>query len=210
MSTESYLIAQYISLLGSNINTYNSIQESIEKLNLLINNNSLTQSEQNLVQQFRRLKELCLKNEKNSIKNIEIYIDLYKKFKFKSISDVTANKCIIDSLGNPISDISNIQIDVSEVNDELLKMLKNNPNYLYLLPAYKFEEVIAEILTRKGYEVTLTQPTHDGGKDIYAASKNDFGSFLYIVECKKYKPTHKVGINVLRNLYGVLSKERAT
>jgi len=143
----------------------------------------------------------------NSFKH---YYDVYKNLGLDSISSITTNKCIIDPFGNPISDIKKFRVDVSEVNDWMLNELNKNPTDLYQLSSRRFEELVAEILTRKGYKVELTPATRDGGKDIYAARKNDLGSFLYIVECKKYKPTHKVGINVLRDLYGVLSKERAT
>lgn len=138
------------------------------------------------------------------------YIDIYQSFDMKHISNVTTQKCIIDPLGNPISDIGNIRIDVSEVNDWMLNELNKNPTDLYQLSSRRFEELVAELLIRKGYNVELTPATRDGGKDIYAARKDDLGSFLYIVECKKYKPTYKVGVNVLRDLYGVLSKEKAT
>lgn len=134
---------------------------------------------------------------------------IIKKIQQK-ISTITTNKCIIDQFGNPISDINDIRIDVSEVNDWMLNELNKNPTDLYQLSSRRFEELVAELLIRKGYDVELTPATRDGGKDIYAARKDDLGSFLYIVECKKYKPTHKVGVNVLRDLYGVLSKERAT
>ncbi len=136
--------------------------------------------------------------------------EIYSNFKIETISDITANKCIVDSLGKPISDINNIKIDVCEINDWMLKELNKNPIDLYKLSSRKFEELIAEIFIRKGYNVELTPTTHDGGKDIYVANKNDFGSFLYLVECKKYNPTRKVGVSVIRDLYGVLSKERAT
>ena len=142
--------------------------------------------------------------------NIQHFFDIYQDFEMESISDITANKCIMDISGNPISDINNICIDVSEVNDWMLNELNKNPTDLYKLSSRKFEELIAEIFMRKGYKVELTPATRDGGKDIYVAQKDDLGSFLYIVECKKYKFTHRVGVNVLRDLYGVLSKERAT
>lgn len=141
---------------------------------------------------------------------INHYLNICQKSEIKSISKVTANKCIIDPFGNPISNINNIQIDIQETNDRLLKYLSQNPNYIYQLSSRKFEELIAEILIRKGYEVELTPSTRDGGKDIYAAHKTDLGSFLYIIECKKYAPNNKVGVSILRDLYGVVSKENAT
>jgi predicted nucleic-acid-binding protein len=164
-------------------------------------------AEQELFNQLNITYPYLLETDKE---NIMRYIDIYQSFDMKHISNVTTQKCIIDPLGNPISDIGNIRIDVSEVNDWMLNELNKNPTDLYQLSSRRFEELVAELLIRKGYNVELTPATRDGGKDIYAARKDDLGSFLYIVECKKYKPTHKVGVNVLRDLYGVLSKERAT
>ncbi len=138
------------------------------------------------------------------------YFEIYKNFEMDSISGVTANKCIVDPFGRPLTNINDIRIEVSEINDWMLNELRKNPTRLYELSSRRFEELIAEILIRKNYDVKLTPATCDGGKDIYVATKNDLGSFLYIVECKKYKPTHKVGVRVLRDLYGVLSKENAT
>lgn len=100
--------------------------------------------------------------------------------------------------------------DIRFVNDDLLKRIDQDPSLLYKIPPRKFEEVIAEIFNRKGYSVKLTQATRDGGKDIYAAQKNSFGSFLYIVECKKYSPDRPVGVELVRQLFGVLQAERAT
>lgn len=133
-----------------------------------------------------------------------------KEFDIAFATDIVSNKCILDPSGNPISDITNIRIDISEVNDWMLNELNKNPTDLYQLSSRRFEELIAEILMRKGYNVELTPATRDGGKDIYVAHKDDLGSFLYLVECKKYDPNHKVGVSVIRDLYGVLSKEKAT
>lgn len=149
-------------------------------------------------------------NDTTSAEKLKYYFEIYSSLQIESISNVTAHKCIIDPLGNPISDISKIRIDVSEVNDWMLNELNKNSTDIYKLSSRRFEELIAEIFMRKGYDVELTPATRDGGKDIYVAHKDDFGSFLYLVECKHYDPSHKVGVNVLRDLYGILSKEKAT
>lgn len=116
--------------------------------------------------------------------------------------------------GRPISAQSDvpkkIRIDVISVGDELFRILERNPALMRELSSRKFEEVIAELLARHGYEITLTPASRDGGKDIYAAKKDDLGSFLFIVECKKYHPDNHVGVGVVRQLYGVVSAERAT
>lgn len=45
---------------------------------------------------------------------------------------------------------------------------------------------------------------------IYVAKRTSFGNFLYVVECKKYSEHNKVGVNVLRSLYGVVQNEKVS
>jgi len=61
-----------------------------------------------------------------------------------------------------------------------------------------------------GYEVTLTQSTRDGGKDIYALMREDIGNILTIIECKKYNQNRPVGVDIVRGIYGVLNIEKAS
>jgi restriction system protein len=103
-----------------------------------------------------------------------------------------------------------IIIDVSSANEEILQVLKKNPEIVWKLPPRKFEEIVADILDRQGYEVSLTPASGDGGFDIYAARKEGLGRFLFLVECKRYVPPNKVGVEIVRSLYGVLQAKRAT
>lgn len=103
-----------------------------------------------------------------------------------------------------------IVTDVTSVGDELLKELAKDPELLYQLSPRLFEEVVAELLARLGYEVTLTAAFRDGGKDIYVASRDELGSFLYIVECKRHAPDNPVGVGLVRELHGVVQAEKAT
>lgn len=116
--------------------------------------------------------------------------------------------------GQPLSKESDqykrIIIDVSSANEEILQVLKKHPEAVWKLPPRKFEEVVAEILDRQGYEVSLTPASGDGGVDIYAARKEGLGQFLFLVECKRYVPPNKVGVEIIRSLYGVLQAKRAT
>jgi restriction system protein len=99
--------------------------------------------------------------------------------------------------------------DVTTSNDEFLRRLADDPKSLYTLSPRSFEEVVAGILKRLGYEVELTPATRDGGKDIYAAHRTELGTFLYLVECKKFSPDHPVGVGLIRNLYGSVEAEKA-
>ena len=103
-----------------------------------------------------------------------------------------------------------IIVDVRSASDDLLRKVHGNPKLLYELSPRGFEEFVAEVLDRLGYQVTLTPASKDGGKDIYAARKDHLGSFLYIVECKQYAPDRRVGVGLIRELNGVVQAERAT
>jgi len=100
-----------------------------------------------------------------------------------------------------------LQIDLNEVNEELISYLAKHPEYMRELDSRKFEVLIADIFKNKGYDVTLTPETRDGGKDIIALYKSPFGHQLFIVECKRYKEDNKVGVELVRALYGVKAAE---
>lgn len=93
---------------------------------------------------------------------------------------------------------------------ELIERLSLNPDLLHQLTPRKFEELIAELLTRDGLEVHLTPETRDGGRDVLAFHETPVGRLLYLVECKRHLPNRPVGIAIVQRLYGVLSHERAT
>jgi restriction system protein len=101
-----------------------------------------------------------------------------------------------------------IVTDVRDVSDTLLRQIADDPSMVYNMPSRRFEELVAELLERQGYQVTLTPQTRDGGKDMYAAKHDAFGSFLYIVECKRHAPDRPVGVGVVRALHGVAQHER--
>ena len=101
-------------------------------------------------------------------------------------------------------------IDVRQVSEQLVSLVAQDPRRLWGLEARQFEELVAELLEDQGYEVTLTPPSSDGGRDIFAARKETLGSFLYLVECKTYAPERAVGVEVVRSLYGIVSAENAT
>ncbi|MFB9123474.1 hypothetical protein E2553_19355 [Paraburkholderia dipogonis] len=121
---------------------------------------------------------------------------------------------LVDSHGRPLSRDSQeekaIISDVRFVNDALLKAVGQDPNLVHALTPREFEELCAELFQRQGYDVTITPKTRDGGKDLYLAKADGFGSFLYIVECKRFAPDRPVDVGIIRSLYGVAQHERVT
>jgi cold shock CspA family protein len=121
---------------------------------------------------------------------------------------------LVDSEGVPLSrdseESKQVSIDISGVNENLLAILHEHPELMRELTSRRFEEVVADLLAKLGYEVNITPASGDGGFDIYAAQKTALGRFLFLVECKKYSPTNKVGVEIVRSLHGVVQDSRAT
>ena len=121
---------------------------------------------------------------------------------------------IIDLNGNPVTEESNtinqVKNKILIVNNSLLDKAYYDPDFIYKIKPYQFEELVAELLEREGFNVNLTKKTHDGGKDIFIAQNNTLGNFLYYVECKQFSPNNHVGVKLVRELYGTVSADRAT
>lgn len=103
-----------------------------------------------------------------------------------------------------------VSFDLSEINDELIKYLARHPEKMRALHPRKFEELVAELFRDKGYDVELTRFSKDGGFDIRAIRKTDVGLGLTLIECKRFAADRPVGVTLIRGLFGVVEKERAT
>lgn len=102
-------------------------------------------------------------------------------------------------------------IRLAEINEELVKYLSSHPNLIYDLSPRRFEMLVAEILSDMGFEIRLTPETRDGGRDIFAVFKLPIGEILTIVECKRYKPDNKIGVDIIeRFLYTLDRKDNAS
>ncbi len=85
----------------------------------------------------------------------------------------------------------------------------HNPDYVYHLESWEFEEFVAEVFENFGFRSVVTKRTHDGGRDIIATF--EMGGVLYTTyfECKKYAKDRPVGVNIVWELYAVMERERA-
>jgi hypothetical protein len=101
------------------------------------------------------------------------------------------------------------RILVEAVNDELLRHLAKCPQLMYQLTSRRFEELVARIFSDHGFDVELTRASRDGGYDILAKLHNPATSFIALVECKKYSPENRVGVEIVRGLYGVTEMKGA-
>ena len=98
---------------------------------------------------------------------------------------------------------------VQDVNEELVRRLAVDPALIYSLNPRKFEEVVAFLFEKRGWEVRLTPPSRDGGFDFFAELKNPLSSFLVLGECKRYSRDRKVGVEIVRGLHSVTETNKA-
>ncbi|WP_462169719.1 restriction endonuclease [Pseudoalteromonas xiamenensis] len=135
----------------------------------------------------------------------EIFRLITENIEYKSLSN--HKEKIITELTPEFIHVSN---DIRVVNKSILERIKYNPDAIHNLTPRQFEEMVAELMIKRGYEVDLTKATRDGGKDLIIANHTDIGNFMYYVECKKYAPTNPVGVNLVRELAGTISADRVT
>ncbi|HLF96462.1 MAG TPA: restriction endonuclease [Methylococcaceae bacterium] len=68
----------------------------------------------------------------------------------------------------------------------------------------EFEMLVGEAFRRRGYAVSETGEGADGGVDLVLTR----GGETYLVQCKQWK-AFKVGVNIVRELYGVMAARGA-
>ncbi|MBQ5317933.1 MAG: restriction endonuclease [Oscillospiraceae bacterium] len=71
----------------------------------------------------------------------------------------------------------------------------------------EFEFLCKELLEKMGFETETTKASGDGGIDLIAYNYQPILSGKYIIQCKRY--VGSVGEPVIRDLYGVITSERA-
>lgn len=97
----------------------------------------------------------------------------------------------------------------NRVNQLLMNNIIANPKELKQIDRRVFEQFIAELFWGFGYEVELTKQTRDGGKDIIAV-KNKEVKVKYLIECKRPDIGNPVGVQAVRELFGVKNDQKST
>lgn len=95
----------------------------------------------------------------------------------------------------------------SHVWAEIAKTLGADWSQANQLSWLQWEEMIAGAYHRAGYEVVLTPPSGDGGRDVIATNKG-IGCIKVLGSMKAYAPGHLVDAEACRSLLGVLSSDR--
>lgn len=101
-------------------------------------------------------------------------------------------------------------VKFNSAREQILGILARRPEMMRRLGDREFEELIADLFARDGFEVELTSRSSDGGADVRAVRRTGVGKLLCIVECKRYKETNRIGPNLVRELRGVVDRDMAT
>jgi len=144
--------------------------------------------------------------------------DSYRNYTFDNLIAMVYEKIqvsgITDKFGQSLTHTSqtfkSIVSDIQIINTSFLDQIKQHPEGIHKLLPREFEEMVAELMYKRGYTVDLTKATRDGGKDLIIAQNKDIGNFIYYVECKRYSPENPVGVHLVRELGGTVLADRVT
>lgn len=134
-------------------------------------------------------------------------LDDEKLIAFIEALDLTRAAQRDNTLQNPL--VLTIE-EIEPAWNAVRRYLARNPHYLHQMNPRKFELLIAEIFRDFGWDVELTARTRDGGYDIVAVRRDWSSQLRLLVEAKRFSPSRKVGVGIVRSLYGVKSTVAAS
>jgi len=118
--------------------------------------------------------------------------------------DYESVKAQIESEGkNEYSSFSSSSIN-STANSNGSPVIYDNINDL---SGIEFEKLCQSLIDNMGFETKTTKASGDGGIDLIAYNHQPILSGTYIIQCKRYSGS--VGEPIIRDLYGVITSERA-
>lgn len=75
------------------------------------------------------------------------------------------------------------------------------------MDGHQFEDLIELLIHKMGFITEERKKSADGGIDIYAINEQPIYKGKYIIQCKRY--SKNIGVSTIRDLYGVISSEKA-
>lgn len=95
------------------------------------------------------------------------------------------------------------------MDQKFLDYIAANADELQKTHWRNFERFCAEFFNRLGYQIQLGPGGSDGGIDIRAFDPNDNSKPLIIIQCKRFKEGHQVGIETVKAFYTDVEFEQA-
>ena len=118
---------------------------------------------------------------------------------------------LFDEVEAEIEDSDNPELLITETSriKQVIQDIYKNNELIFKVDPRKFEEIIAELLYAKGFEVELSKQTRDKGYDIIALNNLNGFPVKYLVECKRHASHRPVGISIVRGFCDVITTENA-
>ena len=85
-----------------------------------------------------------------------------------------------------------VAVAVDDLCHRLCHLIARDKTSLRFIEWRRLEEIIAHILSRLGFEVILTQPSKDGGKDVVAKCQLKGRTLRYFIEIKHWRSGKRV------------------
>lgn len=104
-------------------------------------------------------------------------------------------------------DLDNAYPEYSRIK-RLIMDIAQDPELIYNISSREFEEIIERLFQDEGFETKLTQRTRDGGRDIIATKYEMGKPIVFYIECKRYGKRNRVGVSIVRSLFGVQTSDR--
>jgi HJR/Mrr/RecB family endonuclease len=114
----------------------------------------------------------------------------------------------LSKIETSIDKIDEVSIIFKAVNDQIAKLIAENPNKLLELEWRDTERLVADVLSEFGFEVKLTPASKDGGKDIILECFNKQSRKSYIVEIKHWRSGQRVGSSLIKDFINVIINEK--
>lgn len=97
---------------------------------------------------------------------------------------------------------------IAEEVSGLIDQIKADPSIIHSISSRQFEQLVAEVFRRNGFNVELTPEKNDGGKDVIANTNVGGVPICLYVECKHYNPKDPVDVKIVRNVSAVQNHDR--
>lgn len=89
---------------------------------------------------------------------------------------------------------------------KLFDQILNDPNLMRGMDPREFENLIAELMYKSGFEnIIVTPRSNDKGRDILATKTVCDIPIMFAFECKRYSPENKIKPEIMRALLGTIS-----
>ena len=136
------------------------------------------------------------------ITNVDKMDDYLEKIRYMKEKDMMGIHT--QFINSPLQEIKEI---VESVERDRYADSISNTNNINSLSGTEFEVVCKHLIEKMGFTAEMTKATGDGGIDIIAYNPQPLLSGKYIIQCKRYSGS--VGEPIIRDLYGVVTSERA-